>query len=408
MSNDNKQMNILVIGSGMYVCGRSTDGYGTIIPAIFEWGKNNKIRNLYIAGTDPEGIRIAKDKIDELKRDMSVKITLEYFPKGNAKNLESYKEAIRKIPKPACAVIVVPDNLHREIAGYAIENGLHTLVVKPLAPTLREVQELINIQEKSGVYCSVEFHKRFDLANQKLKDVILEGTIGDPLRFLVEYSQRRSVPTKHFKKWVTKTNVFQYLGIHYVDIIHFVTHAIPKRAMAIGQKGWLITQGVNTYDAVQGTIEWEMPGGKKFLSYILTSWVDPENTSAMSDQRIKAVGSKGSFVSDQKNRGITIVTDKNGTEHPNPYFCAPYGRKGDISYKGYGIESVCQFLNDVTQVVKGVLKPEDLEAKRPTFKESLIPTAVLEAVNKSLEKSGEWVTVDLRTKKHEYNYNTNR
>ena len=37
-----------------------------------------------------------------------------------------------------------------------------------------------------------------------------------------------------------QTNILQYLGVHYVDIIRFVTDAIPIRVMAIGQKKWLI------------------------------------------------------------------------------------------------------------------------------------------------------------------------
>ncbi|MFH1593924.1 MAG: Gfo/Idh/MocA family oxidoreductase [Candidatus Omnitrophota bacterium] len=386
-------LNIVVIGTGAYVTGRGTDGFGTVMPAICEWEKNNTLGNVYIAGTDPEGIKEGRKKISKLKRDMGVEATIKYFPHNGKKNKESYKEAIREIPKPACAIVVVPDNLHTEIARYAIENGLHTLVVKPLAPTLKEVRELINVQKKNKVYCAVEFHKRLDLANQKLKDVIREGSLGDLLRFVVEYSQRKSVPSKLFKNWVTSTNIFQYLGIHYVDIIYFVTGARPKRAMATGQKGWLLSKGIDAHDSIQAAIEWEVPSGKKFISYILTNWVDPEKTTAMSYQKIDAVGTKGSFKSDQKNRGITIVTDEKGVENPNPYFCAPYGAKGSVAYRGYGIESFHQFLSDVAAIGEGILKIKELEGKRPTFKESLVPTAVLEAVNKSLESEGAWIPV---------------
>ena len=32
-----KKIDIVVIGAGLYVCGKGTEGYGTILPAIFEW-----------------------------------------------------------------------------------------------------------------------------------------------------------------------------------------------------------------------------------------------------------------------------------------------------------------------------------------------------------------------------------
>jgi len=388
-----KNINILVVGTGTYVCGRGTDGYGTILPAILQWKKCNKVGDIYLAGTSPEGIKAARHKIDALSAGMGVETAISYFPAGTRRDRKAYCEAMRRIQRPACAIIAVPDDLHRELAGAAIKEGIHTLVVKPLAPTLKEVAELVKLQRDNKVYCAVEFHKRFDLANLKLKDIIREKTIGDPLYFLVEYSQRKSVPSERFKKWVHSTNVFQYLGIHYVDIIYFLTGALPVRAMAIGQKGWLASKGLDIYDSVQATIEWKMPTGKKFTSYIATNWVDPESTSAMSDQKIKVIGTKGRFESDQKRRGICIVTDDGGIEEPNPYFCTSFDPCGSSFYRGYGIDSVHQFLEDVINIENGGLKMEDLDEERPTFKQSFVPTAVLEAVNKSLKNGGIWVKV---------------
>lgn len=386
-------LNIVVIGAGMYVCGKGTAGYGTIMPAIFEWKKRADVGKVYVAGASREGASLAKGKMNELRKKIGVDIDLTYFPKGAIRDTRCYLDAIGEIPKPACAIIAVPDNLHSDIASAAIEGGLHTLVVKPLAPTLSEVRKLIKLQKEKEVYCAVEFHKRLDYANIKLKDAINQGQIGDPLYFIVEYSQRKSVPSEHFKKWVKRTNVFQYLGIHYVDVIYFATNAAPVRVMAIGQIGWLASRGIDAYDSIQTIVEWKAPSGKTFTSHISTHWVDPLDTSSMSDQKIKVIGTKGRFESDQKKRGITVVTDERGIEEPNPYFCCAYGDDGGVSYRGYGVDSIHQFLNDVSQIEKGVLKIEDLEDKRPTFKQSIVPTAVLEAVNRSLKDCGKWVDV---------------
>lgn len=389
-----KPLNILVIGTGMYACGRGTEGYGTVLPAVFEWKRKNGRGDIYIAGRDAVSVKAAKNKLEGLRKDMGLDISATYFSRKVRSCSEGYEDAIRTIEKPACAIVVVPDAIHRAVAGATIEAGLHTLVVKPLAPTLKEVNELIALADKRKVYGAVEFHKRFDYANLKLKDVINQGLLGDPLYFVVQYSQRKSVPSKQFRKWVETTNVFQYLGVHYVDIIYFVTGARPIRAMALAQKGWLRSKGIDVYDSIEGIIEWEMANKRKFISYIITNWIDPESTSAMSDQKIKVIGTKGRFESDQKQRGITIVTDNRGIEEPNPYFCSPYGSKRNISYKGYGIDSIHQFLNDVVSIENSDCKVEDLERTRPTFRQSVVPTKVLEAVNRSLKKNGEWVYIE--------------
>jgi len=388
-------MNIVIVGTGMYVSGRGTQGFGTVLPAVFEWKKKGgNFKSLYLVGTGHQGLNLAKQKISRLSRRMGVKLDIKYFPVGVRRDPDSFKQAINEIPKPASIIVAVPDNLHRRVVGYAIENGLHSLVVKPLVPTVREARGLISLHKNNKVYCAVEFHKRFDYANLKLKDAVSRGLIGRPLYFLVEYSQKKSIPSKRFIKWVTKTNVFQYLGVHYVDIIYFATRAKPKRAMAIGQKGWLASRRINTYDSVSAVVEWEGPSGATFSSHILTNWIDPESSSSVSDQKIKVIGTKGRFESDQKKRGISMISDDHGIEEPNPYFCSDYGAKGEVSYRGYGIESIHQFLEDVVRIEKGEIRINDLDKIRPTFKEALISTAVLEAVNKSLKQKGEWVDIE--------------
>ena len=163
--------------------------------------------------------------------------------------------------------------------------------------------------------------------------------------------------------------------------------------MGVGQKNWLCAQGVDTYDSVQGVVEWEMPAGTRFMQYILTNWIDPEKTSAMSEQNIKVIGTHGRFESDQKRRGVTVVTDEGGIEEPNPYFTSPISDGERTVYRGYGIDSINTFLNDASDVQEGRVSIEALESKRPTFRQSIVPVAVLEAVNQSLRSGSQWVEI---------------
>ncbi|MFH1791845.1 MAG: Gfo/Idh/MocA family oxidoreductase, partial [Candidatus Omnitrophota bacterium] len=219
----NSKLNVLVVGTGMYTCGRGTPGYGTVIPALMEWKKGGRLGEVYVAGTSPEGAGEARRKIGGLEKITGVGMPVRYFPQDGQVSPECYKEAMAEIPRPAACIVCVPDHLHSKIAGDAIIKGLHTLVVKPLTPTLKEVNKLLDLQKRHNVYCAVEFHKRYDCANLMLKDRISDGSIGDPLSFIAEFSQRKCIPSKVFSKWVSGTNIFQYLGIHYVDIIYFVT-----------------------------------------------------------------------------------------------------------------------------------------------------------------------------------------
>jgi len=258
---------------------------------------------------------------------------------------------------------------------------------------LKEARELLSLQHEHRVYGAVEFHKRYDEANLKLKDYFLEGHIGDPLYVHAEMSQKKNIPEKQFQAWVTKTNVFQYLGIHYLDIIYFVTHAKPLRAMALGQKDWLFKKGIDTFDAIEAMVEWQTSHGKHFCSTLLTNWIEPEKSSAMSNQKITIVGTQGRLESDQKKRGLMMVTDKGGVGEPNPYFSMPYGKEGRVTYSGYGMRSIEQFLTDAKNISMGLVTVDEIENDRPSFKEALVSTAILEGIHESLTSNGKWVSI---------------
>ena len=135
-----------------------------------------------------------------------------------------------------------------------------------------------------------------------------------------------------------------------------------------------------------------------FTQTILTNWIDPESSSAMSDQKIKFVGANGRFESDQKERGIKINLDNIGIEQPNPYFCYEFGNEaGRKEWRGYGIDSVKEFLSDIVNINSGVISRNTLQSERPTFAEALISTAVVEAAHESLANGNNWVNVKIET-----------
>jgi D-galacturonate reductase len=390
-------MNIVVIGTGMYSTGRGTDSYGTILPGIIEWQRNfSCLGEVCFVGTNGNNSASLKAKSETLMADTGVNIDVSFMPKSGTIDANCYKKVISQIARPACAIIVVPDHLHFQVAKDCLNSDLPVLLVKPLTPSLKEAKLLVDLAENRSLYASVEFHKRYDKANLMLKDRLQSKKLGDPLYFWVEYSQRKSIPTKIFKEWVEKTSILQYLGVHYIDIVRFVTNAMPIRVMALGQKNWLPSQGLDAYDSIQSFIEWRLPNGKLFSQTILTNWIDPESSSAMSDQKIKFVGTNGRFESDQKQRGITIDTDSNGIEQPNPDFCHEYGYKiGRKEWRGYGIDSVKEFLTDVFNINSGLITKEEIQFERPIFSEAMISTAVVEAAHNSLANDNIWININI-------------
>jgi len=392
-------MKILVIGTGMYVTGRNTDGYGTIFPSIIEFQRTCKINNLEVifVGQNISNSLRSKKKVLKALKISGLKFRVKFYPdKNNLKNYD-YRSVLNKEKNINCAIVVVPDHLHYKVVDECLNYNLHTLVVKPFTTKVADAKKLIAKKNRKNIHGLVEFHKRFDKHNVLLKNTYDNQKLGQPLYFNVEYSQKKIVPEKIFRKWADKTNILQYLGVHYIDLVYFVTKATPMRVLAMGQKNWLKKKKINTFDSIQCFIEWKTKSNIRFNQTLVVNWVDPNNSSSMSYQKIKFCGTKGNYESDQKIRGIKIISDDSDFQEPNPDFCQPFCFDGRYTqWKGYGVKSVVNFLNGVNKT--SVSKSKFLkifDSNCSYFEDALISTAVVEAATKSLKNNFSWQKIKL-------------
>ncbi|MEK6623462.1 MAG: Gfo/Idh/MocA family oxidoreductase, partial [Bdellovibrionota bacterium] len=321
------------------------------------------------------------EKLKVLASKLQVGPKVKFFPMAQD-NQEEYLK-IAKETKNLVAIVAVPDHLHFKITNDLLDLGIATMVVKPFTTTLSDAITLAKKAQEKKLFGAVEFHKRFDEANILLKDALTDNKIGDLLYVLVEYSQKRMIPLEVFKEWSAKTNIFQYLGVHYVDLIYHMTGARPVRVSATGQKNLLLSQGIDTYDSIQANILWENQNGKTFNSVLLTNWIDSNKTSSMSDQKIKVIGTSGRIESDQKNRGLQMV-DAEGIEDINPYFSKAFKQKDGYYIDGYGPKSIRQFINDCKKRTSSYTA---------TFADAVISASVTEAVGESLRSNNEWIEI---------------
>ena len=96
----------------------------------------------------------------------------------------------RKIlDKIEAAVIAVPTNLHHEVAKACLERGLHVLVEKPLAATLEEADDLVNLAAKKKAVLQVGHVQRYSNAFKALAKRVDKALYIDAER-LAGFKQR--------------------------------------------------------------------------------------------------------------------------------------------------------------------------------------------------------------------------
>jgi predicted dehydrogenase len=377
----------------MYITGRDGTGMGTVLSSLAESSKSISIEEVVVVSRSDSSTKTVNEAAQRINKLLGTTLKVSFKALGG--NGEEVIKMLHIEKRFDACIIAVPDHLHFAFGKICLQHGIHTLMVKPLTPTVAEAKELITIAEKNNLFACVEFHKRYDETNLWIKKAITENKIGKLNYFTVDYSQRIDIPLKTFKGWSDKSNIFQYLGVHYVDLIYFLTKFKPVRIAAYGTDGILKKQGINTYDSVHALIEWQH-SSNKFISSFNTNWIDPNCSSALSDQKYKVIGTEGRIECDQKNRGVELVTPATGIQQINPYF-SDYlpDENGELRFGGYGHKSIRMFLNDVMDLKNGKVSLSHLNSHRPSFSESLTSVAVVEAANISLNNNSAWTNIEL-------------
>ena len=379
----------------MYVTGRHTSGPGSALGSIGELSKTLDIDSITVVSKSESSINDVNRSRNIINKELNIDVSIEFIALGDD-SLNKLQDII-SLNTFHCAIVALPDHLHYSFGKLLIENKIHCFFVKPLTPTLKESLDLVSLQRKNKVLGVVDFHKRYDEVNLIIKDIITKGDIGSPLSATVEYSQKIEMPTIVFSDWVENSNVFQYLGVHYVDMIYFLTSYKPEKVTAVGTYGILKEKGINTYDSIHAIIVWynNENSEQKMVTQFSTSWIDPSTSSAMSDQKYTIIGTKGRIESNQKHRGVEVTTESEGIQSINPYF-AKYldNTSGGKTYSGYDFKSISQFLTDVNQVIEDIVFDNEVYEFRPTLEDTLPTSSVIDAVNKSLIDNSNWVYIN--------------
>lgn len=118
--------------------------------------------------------------------------------------------------------LAVPPFLHHSMTLAAMEAGLHVLVEKPLARTAAEARDLVRIARDTGVCNMVAYHRRYEPARQRMKQLLSEGYLGKLHSVsVIVYRSTLSPAEQRYYSWLMEAEkgggVLTAIGSHYVD-----------------------------------------------------------------------------------------------------------------------------------------------------------------------------------------------
>lgn len=81
-----------------------------------------------------------------------------------AHNCTPYSRPEELVPQVDAVIVAAPTHLHHKIGMYCLENGVHTLVEKPIAVTMDEARDMIRLARRKELVLQVGHVERFNPA----------------------------------------------------------------------------------------------------------------------------------------------------------------------------------------------------------------------------------------------------
>jgi predicted dehydrogenase len=267
--------------------------------------------------------------------------------------------------------VATPDDRHFDPARLALEAGKHVLIEKPSVLSLQELDALQKLADEKGVLAKVVYHKLADPDHKKLRTHYLDGNLKHVNNGYCSLLEPKSISGGQFAEWIKGRNPGTYVAVHYLKLIDFSFGPGWRltRVSCNGQRGLVGPADGPTWDSVQLQIVYTHPDNREAAFDIHTSWVTPDNFPGYVEQEVQFRFDNAVWNAHQRKRGVELAIEGKTpgelkytpNHHYNGTFVEPWGER---SQRGYGIEILRRFFEEVAYVEFGGPPPQRVERLR--------------------------------------------
>lgn len=240
MSKNNQKLRVAVIGAG-------------------NMGKNH-LRNYFML---PEAELVGLADINPDTKKLADEFKAKFFT--------DYKEMLDDL-KPDAVSIVVPTPFHAEVATEVINRGIHCMLEKPIASSVKEADKLIKLAEEMKVVFTVGHIEHYNPVVRKLKDILDSGKVGKITSIVAK--RVGGFPARE-----PKTDVIIDLAVHDIGIVSFLLNRQPIKISSHGSR----THHSREIDSAEILMDYGDASG-----FIQANWLTP-----IKIRTIAVTGSKG-------------------------------------------------------------------------------------------------------------------
>lgn len=205
-------------------------------------GVGGRARFFYeaIAGPYRETARlVAFCDVNQTRMDYANRILQEKYGLGPVPTYNSSQfDDMIKAHKPDVVIVTSIDRTHHRYIVRAMELGCDVLTEKPMTTDEEKAQAILDAIRRTGRKLRVSFNYRYAPYNTKIRELIMDGAIGDVFSVHFEWLLNTSHGADYFRRWHRdKRNsggLLVHKATHHFDLVNFWLGSRPKTVFAMG------------------------------------------------------------------------------------------------------------------------------------------------------------------------------
>lgn len=153
---------------------------------------------------------------------------------ASVREYDSFEEALER-SEPDIVSIASYTETHFPFAAAALRHGCHVFVEKPLAETVEQAEQLVELARTTNRKLVIGYILRHNPAWQRF--VQIARTLGKPLVMRMNLNQQSSGANwQTHRQLMSSVSPVVDCGVHYVDVMCQMTGARPVRVSGIGAR----------------------------------------------------------------------------------------------------------------------------------------------------------------------------
>jgi predicted dehydrogenase len=370
------KVDVCIVGGGMIT-------HDQILPSFYQLQRLGRVGEISICALNSAPLRELAES--SVIRKAFPSSRFKAFPPLDTDPKKTFPEisleVISKLPRHSIVVVAVPDQLHYRMIKVALEYEHHVCSVKPLVLQYGQAAEIEKEAFEKGLVVGVEYHKRLDdrvlIARQQYR----EGKFGEFRAGHAEMNEPYYYRHSNFQNWCTVENsdMFTYVGCHYVDQLHVITGLLPKYVSVYGIED-TYPNGNKGYLWTDARIVWEN-GGVLNVTDVM-GYPDQGPGGNFQGIRMYCAGSgrSGMLVHNDQYRGIEYCYVEKGNADTDKFYSEPspdymkyvhLGGEG-LTPVGYGYRSIAFIADNILQAIaasEGVDEKTGLAARQKLIRQ---------------------------------------